>query len=130
MTARATPAPRREPRPIAAFFVSLGVSALLLGMVLVTDGRVMDLRKAKAEVRELDRKLVDEKKENARLLAAIQAADREEFPAEKVAREDLNLVHPEDVVLLYPDGSLTREKPTPAPARPRATATARPSAVN
>jgi hypothetical protein len=57
---------------------------------------------------------VDEKKENARLIAAIQAADREEFPAEKVAREELNLVHPEDVVLLYPEGSLTKDRPTPA----------------
>ena len=108
---------------MATFFVSLGVSALLLGMVLVTDGRVMELRRAKAEVRELDRKLENEKKENARLIAAIQAADREEFPAEKVAREELNLVHPEDVVLLYPDGSLTKDKPTPA-AHPARTPTA------
>jgi cell division protein FtsB len=118
VSARATPAPRRDPKPMVAFFVSLGVSALVLGMVLVTDGRVMELRKAKAEVRELDRKLADEKKENARLVAAIQAANREEFPAEKVAREELNLVHPEDVVLLYPDGTLTKDKPTPsAPAK-------------
>jgi cell division protein FtsB len=123
VSTRATPAPRREPKPMAAFFVSLGVSALLLGMVLVTDGRVMELRRAKAEVRELDRKLENEKKENARLIAAIQAADREEFPAEKVAREELNLVHPEDVVLLYPEGSLTKEKPTPATTPSRANAT-------
>jgi cell division protein FtsB len=101
---------------LAAFFVSLGVSALLLGMVLVTDGRVMELRKAKAEVRELDRKITEEKKENARLIAAIEAADREEFPAEKVAREDLNLVHPEELVLLYPPGSLSGARPTPSPA--------------
>jgi cell division protein FtsB len=115
---------------MVAFFVSLGVSTLLLGMVLVTDGRVMELRKAKAEVRELDRKLADEKKENARLVAAIQAANREEFPAEKVAREELNLVHPEDVVLLYPDGTLTKDKPTPAPTRSRAIATPAPSPPN
>jgi cell division protein FtsB len=116
---------------MAAFFVSLGVSALLLGMVLVTDGRVMELRKAKAEVRELDRKLVEEKRENARLIAAIHTADREEFPAEKVAREEFNLVHPEDVVLLYPDGSLSGDKPTPAPTGfPRTTATALPSAIH
>ena len=115
---------------MVAFFVSLGVSALLLGMVLVTDGRVLELRKAKAEVRELDRKLADEKKENARLVAAIQAANREEFPAEKVAREELNLVHPEDVVLLYPDGTLTKDKPTPAPTSSRAIATPAPSPPN
>ena len=112
---------------MATFFVSLGVSALLLGMVLVTDGRVMELRRAKAEVRELDRKLENEKRENARLVAAIQAADREEFPAEKVAREELNLVHPEDVVLLYPDGSLTKDRPTPVPTPSRANAAPPPS---
>ena len=127
MSTRATPAPKREPRPMAAFFVSLGVSALLLGMVLVTDGRVMELRRAKAEVRELDRKLANEKKENARLIAAIQAADREEFPAEKVAREELNLVHPEDVVLLYPEGSLTRETPTPVSGAAKSTPAVTPS---
>ncbi len=115
---------------MAAFFVSLGVSALLLGMILLTDGRVMELRKAKAEVQELDRKLADEKKENARLIAAIQAADREEFPAEKVAREELNLVHPEDVVLLYPEGSLTKDKPTPVPTRSGPIPTPAPSPAN
>ena len=115
---------------MAAFFVSLGVSALLLGMVLVTDDRVMELRKAKAEVREFDRKLGEEKKENARLIAAIQAADREEFPAEKVAREDLNLVHPEDVVLLYPEGSLTKDKPTPSAGPTQRTPAVTPSPAN
>ena len=78
-------------------------------------------------MRELDRKLENEKKENARLIAAIQAADREEFPAEKVAREELNLVHPEDVVLLYPEGSLTKDRPTPGATRPPVTPTAQPA---
>jgi len=73
----------------------------------------MELRRAKAEVRELDDRIAEEQKENERLNAAIEAANKEEFPAEKVAREELNLVHPEDVVLLYPEGILTKEKPTP-----------------
>jgi cell division protein FtsB len=115
---------------MATFFVSLGVSAILLGMVLATDGRVLELRKAKAEVRELNQKIADEKKENARLVAAIQAADKEEFPAEKVAREELNLVHPEDVVLLYPEGSLTKNQPTPAPTRAGPVPTPAPSPSN
>ena len=97
--------------------MSLGISAALLGVLLVSDGRVMELRKAKAEVRELDRRIAEEQKENTRLNAAIEAANKEEFPAEKVAREELNLVHPEDVVLLYPEGSLTKEKPTAAVAK-------------
>ena len=112
--------PGREPRPLAAFFVSLGVSALLMAGLLLTDGRVMELRRAKEEVRELERRIAREQKEAARLNAAIEAANREEFPAERVAREELNLVHPEDLVLLYPPGSLSAGKPTPGPTpRPR-----------
>ena len=133
MMAVAAPAPRREPRPLRAFFVSLAISAGLLGVLLVADGRVMELRKAKAEVRELDRRIADEQKENARLIAAIEAANKEEFPAEKVAREELNLVHPEDVVLLYPEGSLSAEKPVaapvPAPGRKASPKTPSPSAT-
>lgn len=109
---------------MAAFFVSLAVSALLLGGLLATDRRVMELRMAKVELKQLDRKIADMRADNERLTAAIDAANREEFPAEKVAREELNLVNQEDLVLLYPPGSLSGEKPTPAP-----TPGTRPSAI-
>ena len=125
MSERRKTRPVREPRPMAAFFISLAVSALLLGGMLATDRRVMELRKAKVELKEMGRKIADVRADNERLTAAIEAANREEFPAEKVAREELNLVHPEDLVLLYPTGSLSGEKPTPAPTpgvRPTATA--------
>lgn len=118
MNGRPGSKPVREPKPFRAFFLSLAVSAVLLGALLTTDGRILELRKAKADVKELDRKIVEERKEKARLTAAIDAANREEFPAEKVAREELNLVHPEDLVLLYPPGSLSAEKKaTPTPTR-------------
>ena len=120
MSDRKRAKPAREPRPIAAFFVSLAVSALLLGGLLATDRRVMELRKAKVELKGLGSKIAEARAENARLNAAIEAANREEFPAEKVAREELNLVHPEDLVLLYPTGSLSGEKPTPSASPPAA----------
>ncbi|HEU5249650.1 MAG TPA: septum formation initiator family protein [Thermoanaerobaculia bacterium] len=125
MSERRKGKPMREPRPLAAFFISLAVSALLLGGLLASDRRVMELRKAKVELKEMDRKISDVRADNARLQVAIEAANREEYPAEKVAREELNLVEPEDLVLLYPPGSLSGEKPTPAPTpgtRPRTTA--------
>lgn len=100
---------------MAAFFISLAVSALLLGGLLATDRRVMELRNAKLELKEMGRKIADVRADNERLSAAIEAANREEFPAEKVAREELNLVQPDDLVLLYPPGSLSGERPTPAP---------------
>ena len=107
--------PAREPRPLATFFVSLAVSGLLLVGLLAADGRVMELRKAKLDLKELNRKLDEAQAENGRLNKAIDAAKREEFPAEKVAREELNLVNPADLVLLYPPGSLSGEKPTATP---------------
>ncbi|HEV8609285.1 MAG TPA: septum formation initiator family protein [Thermoanaerobaculia bacterium] len=131
MTVRKPAKPAREPRPLAAFFISLAVSALLLGGLLASDRRVIELRKAKVELKELDLKIAEARAENSRLNSAIEAANREEFPAEKVAREELNLVHPEDLVLLYPPGSLSGEKPTPSATRsPRVTATAPPAAAH
>ena len=110
--------PPREPKPMKAFFLSLAASALLLGVLLTTDRRVLELRQAREDVKELDRRIAEERREKERLTAAIDAANREEFPAEKVAREELNLVHPEDLVLLYPAGSLSGDKKaTPTPTR-------------
>jgi cell division protein FtsB len=127
--------PPRNPRPLAAFFLSLLGSSVVLGLVLLYDGRFVELKKARAEIRQLERRVADRKRENAQLRASILAANRGEFPAQKAAREELHLVHPEDVVLLYPSGSLAPAKPTPPgpvaapspPDAPRATASPSPS---
>ena len=105
--------PPRNPRPIAAFFLSLAGSAVVLGLFLLYDGRAMELKKARAEIHQLDKQIADRKRENGILRASITAASRGELPAEKAAREELHLVHPEDVVLLYPPGALSPPKPTP-----------------
>jgi len=106
--------PPRNPRPFVAFFLSLTGSAVVLGLVLLYDGRVLELRKAKAEIHQLDKRVAERRRENVRLRAAIASANRGELPAEKAAREELHLVHPEDVVLLYPPGTLA-PKPTQTP---------------
>jgi len=108
--------PPRNPRPVAAFFLSLAGSAVVLGLFLLYDGRAIELKKARAEIHQLDRQIADRKRENGTLRASITAANRGELPAEKAAREELHLVHPEDVVLLYPPGALSPPKPTPAPS--------------
>lgn len=107
---------RPGPRPIVAFFISLACSAVLLSLLLVTDRRVLQLNRARSEVKQLNSRIVDARRENERLKAEIEAARRHEFPAEKAAREELNLVAPGDVVLLYPEGTLAPPKPTPVPA--------------
>ena len=104
---REAPAPPRAPRPVLAFFVSLAASSVVLAALLLWDHRVLELKNAHAEVRELDRQIADTTRENEELRAEIEAANRHQFPAEKVAREELHLVRPDDLVLLYPPGALT-----------------------
>ena len=104
----------RGPRPMTAFLVSLAISSVLMGVLLLSDRRVLELRRARDEVKLLDRQIAERKKENDDLKAAIDSANRHEFPAEKVAREELHLVEPDEVVLLYPPGSLTKPTTTPA----------------
>jgi cell division protein FtsB len=118
-------APSQGPRPLAAFFLSLAGSSVLLGLLLLSDRRVLELKRARAEIRQLDQQIADRRRENEELKTAVEAANRHEFPAERVAREELHLVHPEDIVLSFPPGSLTGGKtmPTPAagaPASPKA----------
>jgi len=104
------------PRPMTAFFISLAISSVLMGILLLSDRRVLELRRARTEVQTLDRQIAERRAENEALKSAIEAASRHEFPAERVAREELHLVQPDDVVLLYPSGSLTKPGGTPGPA--------------
>lgn len=104
------------PRPLAAFFLSLAGSSVLLGLLLLSDRRVLELKRARAEIRQLDQQIADRRRENEELKNAVEAANRHEFPAERVAREELHLVHPEDIVLSFPPGSLSGSKAMPTPA--------------
>jgi cell division protein FtsB len=108
---------------MTAFVVSLAVSSVLMGVLLLSDRRVLELRRARTEVQTLDRQIAQRRRENESLRQAIDAAARHEFPAEKVAREELHLVASDDVVLLYPPGSLT----APAAGTPAAEALAVPT---
>jgi len=118
MTAASAEAPR-GPRPITAFLVSFAVSAVLLAVLLLSDRRVFELADARVRNRQLDAEIADKERENRDLQAQIEAANKHEFPAERIAREELQLVGPSDLVILYPAGSLT-VKPTPGvhPAEP------------
>jgi cell division protein FtsB len=122
-----TPPPSRGPRPIAAFFLSLAGSSVVLGLLLVSDGRVLELKKAREDARELDRQVTALRQENQRLRVSIESAQRHEFPAERVAREELHLVHPEDLVLFYPSGSLSPDPKAPGAGAPESKPSAAPS---
>lgn len=115
---REAPAPPRAPRPVLAFFVSLAASSALLALLLLWDHRVLELKNARQEVRELDVQIAQRIRENDDLKLQIEAAKRHEFPAERVAREELHLVRPDDLVLLYPAGALTAPEKKPVEKKP------------
>ena len=108
----------RGPRPVAAFFISLAASAVLLGILLLADRRVFELAEARVRIRQLDQQIEEQRRENGELQAAVESARRQEFPAERVAREEFQLMDPADLVLLYPAGTLS-PRPTPARQAPR-----------
>jgi cell division protein FtsB len=110
----ASPEAPRGLRPVAAFLLSLGISSALLCVLLLSDHRVFELAGAHAKIRQLDAEIAQRQRENESLRAQVDAARRHDFPAEKLAREELQLVAPSDLVLLYPRGSLA-PRPTPAP---------------
>lgn len=114
-----TGASARGPRPVVAFLWSLAGSAVVLGLLLVTDPRLLQLKKARAEVRELDRRITEIERDNEEMRAALRAAGQHDFPAEKAAREELHLVRSDELVLLYPKGSLTGAQAvaTPSPRK-------------
>jgi cell division protein FtsB len=107
--------PNRGPRPFAAFLISLGVSTVLLCLLLFSDRRVFELAGARVKILQLDAEIAEKERENRELKSQVEASTRHEFPAEKVAREELQMVAPADLVLLYPPGTLTAQ---PTPARP------------
>jgi heme exporter protein D len=115
---REAPPPPRAPRPVLAFFISLAASSALLALLLLWDHKVLELKNARQEVRDLDAQIADRTRENDQLKLAIEAANRHEFPAEKVAREELHLVQGDDLVLLYPAGSLTAPEKKPVEKLP------------
>ena len=120
----------RDPRPVVAFFLSLAGSSLLLGLLLLSDQSVLELKKGRAEIRELDGRISEIAAENEELRASIEAARRHDFPAEKAAREELHLVRPDELVLLYPPGSLSGERTvlTPNASNPKRAKTPPPTA--
>ena len=72
----------RGPRPMTAFFVSLAISSVLMGVLLLSDRRVLELRRARTEVKTLDVQIAERRKDNDALRTAIDAANKHEFPAE------------------------------------------------
>jgi cell division protein FtsB len=113
MSSRESSAPP-GPRPFRAFLISLALSALVLSVALVSDRRVLELKRAGADVVALDQQIDALTRQNAELERKLEETRTSSLPAEHVAREELNLVKPDDVVLML--GPAASRSPAPAAA--------------
>jgi cell division protein FtsB len=92
---------------LRAFFLSLVVSSLGLGILLVGDRGSGEWRRAQDESRSVRAQIEALQRENSALARRIQDAETSDFEVEKNARENLGLVKPDEVVFILP------EPPTP-----------------
>lgn len=106
----------RHVRPASVIVVSALLSALVFGIFLVSDRGLLQVKKQRVQLAKA-REEVDQLEADTKRLAAEVAALRSDPRAlEKIAREELNLVKPGDVVLVLPDGWEKRVKPAAPPA--------------
>ena len=78
------------PRPMTAFLDLARHSSVIIGVLLYGSPRARAAAGAHGGPDAADRQIVERRAENEALKASIDAASRHEFPAEKVAREELH----------------------------------------
>ncbi len=120
---RAAPNARPEPaavKPASYFLVSLVFSVLLFALFFVGDRGFLQARRQRVELRAAQEEVARIDAENRKLEAEMRALKNDPRALEKVARERLQLVAPDDVVVVLPDGWERRVRPeslrAPAPA--------------
>jgi cell division protein FtsB len=115
------PAARPEGRhvnPASYVLVSLLLSALFFGIFLVSDRGLLQVRKQRFQLAKAREEVAELEAANKRLEADVAALKSDPRALEKLAREQLNLVKPGEVVLVLPDGWERRVKPAPPSATP------------
>lgn len=91
-------------RPGVALIFSLGASAALFAFFLLSDKGLLQERRHRQRVAELQTEVAALFQENEKLEGEVTSLRTDPAAAEKVAREELNLVRPGDVVLILPKG--------------------------
>ncbi len=107
----------RHVRPASVIVVSTLLSALVFGIFLVSDRGLLQVRKQRRQLAKAREEVSQLEADNKRLEAEVVALKSDPRALEKIAREELNLVRPGEVVLVLPDGWEQRVKPA-APAAP------------
>ncbi len=105
----------RHVRPASYVLVSLLLSALFFGIVLVSDRGLLQVRKQRLQLAKARAEVAELEAGNRKLEAEVAALKGDPRAVEKIAREQLNLVRPGEVVVVLPDGWERRVKPAAAP---------------
>ena len=104
----------RHVRPASYVLVSLLLSALFFGIFLVSDRGLLMVRKQRQQLAKAREEVAELEAGNKKLEAEVAALKSDPRAVEKVAREQLNLVKPGEIVLVLPDGWERRVRPAPA----------------
>ena len=108
---------RPHVHPLSYVGFSLVVSVLLFVFFLAGDRGFLQVRKQRAQVGALQAEVSAIAERNEALEREVERLAKEPAAVEKIAREDLSLVAPGDVVLVLPPGFEEKVTPkrTPAP---------------
>ena len=117
-TSRASHGPLARPegkhvRPASVVGISLLFSLLLFGFFLVSGHGFIEVGRHRRQLATAQAEVSELAAENERLEREVLALKTDPRAVEKIAREDLNLVEADDVVLLLPQGWRARVTPRP-----------------
>lgn len=107
---------RPHVHPLSYVGFSLLLSFLLFVFFLAGDRGFLQVRKQKAQVAALQSEVSAIAERNDALGREIERLTKDPAAVERIAREDLQLVAPGDVVLVLPPGFEERVTPKPSPA--------------
>jgi cell division protein FtsB len=106
----------RHVRPASVVVVSALLSALVFGIFLVSDRGLLQVRRQRVQLAKAREEVEQLETDTKRLAAEVAALRSDPNALEKIAREELNLVKPGEVVLVLPDGWEQRVKPAAPPS--------------
>lgn len=93
-----------DPRPFRSL-LSVGVAALLLLLVAAGAKGYQDLRIAQSRELDLKQRITQSQDRIDRLKRRVQALEKDPAALERLAREELWMARPDDVVIVLPDTS-------------------------
>jgi cell division protein FtsB len=112
--------PDRGPVKLTTYILgSLSVSVLLLAFFLFGDRGILEARRQKEKLATIQAEISKLALENERLEEEVHRLKTDPAAAEKIVREELNLVRPGDVMIVLPEDWRTKATPPPVSKRPR-----------